>query len=90
MACVWKPQVELLGGLSAAIARISRIDGSILAIQEELLSLNEDLCRRLIPPERLAVGINNDPERMEHWLSRPIRHISTDRPDLALEIRRRL
>lgn len=89
MACVWKPQVELLGGLSAAIARISRIDGSILAIQEELLSLNEDLCRRLIPPERLAVGINNDPERMEHWLSRPIRHISTDRPDLALEIRRR-
>ena len=90
MACVWRPQVEILGGLEKAIARWNRIDGVILAIQEELLTRNEDLCRRLIPPERLAVGIHNDPERMEHWLARPIRHISTDRPDLALDIRRRL
>ena len=80
----------VLGGLEKAIARWNRIDGVILAIQEELLTRNEDLCRRLIPPERLAVGIHNDPERMEHWLARPVRHISTDRPDLALDIRRRL
>jgi glycerophosphoryl diester phosphodiesterase len=90
MACVWRPQVEILGGLAAAVARFDRIEGSILAVQEELLSRNEELCRRLIPAERLAVGVHNEPERMQHWLSQPIRHISTDRPDLALEIRSRL
>jgi glycerophosphoryl diester phosphodiesterase len=90
MACVWRPQTEMLGGLRAAIARWSAIDRCILAVKEEFLSQNEALCRSLIDAQRLAVGLSNDPERMAYWLGQPVRHISTDRPDIAIGLRDKL
>jgi glycerophosphoryl diester phosphodiesterase len=59
-------------------------------VQEELLTHNEHFCFERVPHERLAVGVHNDPERIAHWLSRPVRHLSTDRPDIALELRNHL
>ncbi|MHA6689874.1 glycerophosphodiester phosphodiesterase family protein [Devosia sp. A449] len=86
-ACLWRPQADIQGGLVPALNRLAGIPGAIVAVQEELFSLNETACFACMPPERLAVGVNNDPSRIQYWLSRPVRHISTDRPDVALGIR---
>jgi glycerophosphoryl diester phosphodiesterase len=87
MACVWRPQTEFQGGLGPALDRFLSIPGTIAAVQEELLSHNERFCFERVPPGQLAVGVNNDPDRMAHWLARPVRQISTDRPDIALKLR---
>lgn len=88
MGLIWRPQCELMGGLANALDRVLSIPGSIAAVQEELLTHNESFCFERVPAGRLAVGVNNDPARMAHWLGSTVRHISTDRPDLALELRR--
>ena len=75
------------GGLAKALDRLAGIPGAIAAVQEELFTLNEALCFSRMPAERLAVGINNVPARIEYWLGRPVRHLSTDRPDIALAMR---
>jgi glycerophosphoryl diester phosphodiesterase len=87
IACVWRPQVEFQGGLRPALERVMAIPGAIAAVQEDLFRRNEALCFQLAPPERLAVSVTNEPERLAHWLGRPVRHISTDRPDIALSLR---
>jgi glycerophosphoryl diester phosphodiesterase len=86
-ACLWRQQADFQGGLAPALDRLAGIPGAIAAVQEELFTLNEALCFARMPAERLAVGINNVPARIEYWLGRPVRHLSTDRPDIALAIR---
>ena len=87
MNMLWRPQADLQGGVAAAVGRLQALEGCIVAVQEDLLTLNEETFFRMVPRERLAVGITNDTERLRYWLGKPIRHISTDRPDVALALR---
>ncbi|GLQ55819.1 glycerophosphodiester phosphodiesterase family protein [Devosia nitrariae] len=86
-ACLWRQQADQQGGLARALDRLVGIPGAIAAVQEELFTLNETLCFSRMPAERIAVGINNVPSRLQYWLNRPVRHLSTDRPDIALAMR---
>ena len=45
-------------------------------------------CLESLGRERLGAWVPNEPEDIAAWLARPIRQITTDRPDLALEQRR--
>ncbi|MBD8065973.1 glycerophosphodiester phosphodiesterase [Devosia sp. PTR5] len=86
-ACLWRPQADFQGGLENALQRLSAIPGAIAALQEDMFALNEEIAFRLMPPDRLAVAVNNKPARLHYWLSRNVRHVSTDRPDMALGLR---
>jgi glycerophosphoryl diester phosphodiesterase len=55
-----------------------------------LLADNLDYCLERLGRERLGAWVTNEPADIADWLVRPIRQITTDRPDLALEQRRAL
>ncbi|MFB9948825.1 glycerophosphodiester phosphodiesterase family protein [Rhizobium puerariae] len=59
----------------------------VLAVEKALLSDEWDLLSALIPAERLGAWVPNDPDDLSFWLRRPIRQITTDRPDLAVRVR---
>lgn len=81
---------ELMGGLDGALARFDRIAGCIVAVEKGLLADSLDLCRQRLGSDRLGAWVPNEPEDVAYWLSRPIRRITTDRPDLALAERRKI
>ncbi len=78
---------ELMGGLDGALARFTRIEGCAVAVEKGLLADSLDLCRHRVGNDRLGAWVPNEPEDIAFWLSRPIRRITTDRPDLALAAR---
>ncbi len=79
---------ELLGGIEAALDRFAAIEGCLLAVEQGLLAVTLDLCLERIGSERLGVWVPNEAEDVAWWMRQPIRQITTDRPDLALAVRR--
>jgi glycerophosphoryl diester phosphodiesterase len=90
LASVNRQSADAMGGLSAALDRFTAIDGCLVAVEKGLLADNLDVCLERLGRERLGAWVNNEPEDIAAWLARPIRQITTDRPDLALEQRRNL
>ena len=45
---------------------------------------------RLWPRERLCAWTVNDAETMRAWLDRGVGHLTTDAPDVALALRKRV
>ena len=62
----------------------------MVAVEKGLLADNLDYCLERLGRERLGAWVTNEPADIADWLVRPIRQITTDRPDLALEQRRAL
>jgi glycerophosphoryl diester phosphodiesterase len=62
----------------------------IVAVEKSLLSLTLPLALKVLGRERLGAWVTNEPQEIAHWLTQPVRQITTDRPDLALNIRRGL
>ncbi|MBX4928891.1 glycerophosphodiester phosphodiesterase family protein [Rhizobium binae] len=60
----------------------------IIAVEKSLLQAQWDEITRLVPLDRLGAWVPNDMSDLEYWLAKPIRQITTDRPDLALQARR--
>lgn len=79
---------ELMGGLPSALDRFAEIDGCLLAVEKGLLADSLDLCRQRWGGERIGAWVANEPHDIAFWLGQPIRQITTDRPDLALQSRR--
>lgn len=88
LASVNRKSAEGLGGLEAALDRFSAIEGCLVAVEKELLAEQFDLCRRKIGSARLGAWVPNEPEDIAYWLAQPIRQITTDRPDIALQQRK--
>lgn len=78
---------EMMGGIARAFDRIDRIPGCFVAVEKALLAQTFEYCVSRIGPERLGAWVTNDEVDIADWMSRPIRQITTDRPDLALAFR---
>jgi len=79
---------EMMGGISPALDRLAAIPDCIVAIEKSLLSLTLPLALKVLGRERLGAWVTNEEKDIAHWLAQPVRQITTDRPDLALTIRR--
>jgi glycerophosphoryl diester phosphodiesterase len=75
---------ELMGGLPGALDRFGRMDGCLVAVEKGLLADSLDLCLKRLGGSRLGVWVANEADDIAFWLARPIRQITTDRPDIAL------
>ena len=80
--------VELFGGLPAALDRFAVIGNCMIAVEKGLLADSLDLCLRRVGGEFLGAWVPNEADDIAQWLARPIRQITTDRPDVALALRR--
>jgi glycerophosphoryl diester phosphodiesterase len=81
---------EMMGGISPALDRLAAIPDCIVAIEKSLLTLTLPLALKALGRERLGAWVTNEPQDIAHWLAQPVRQITTDRPDLAVNIRRGL
>ena len=81
---------EMMGGISPAFDRLAAIPDCIVAIEKSLLTLTLPLALKVFGRERLGAWVTNEPQDIAHWLAQPVRQITTDRPDLAVNIRREL
>lgn len=88
LASVNQRSADAMGGLAAALDRFTSIDGCLVAVEKGLLADNLDVCLEHLGRERLGAWVTNEPADIADWLVRPIRQITTDRPDLALQQRR--
>ena len=88
LASVNRKSAEAQGGLEAALDRFNAIEGCLVAVEKELLTEQFDLCLTKIGSPRLGAWVPNEPEDLAHWLAQPVRQITTDRPDIALQQRK--
>lgn len=79
--------VEKLGGLEEAMRRLNAMPEAYIAVEKSLLKRESVRFFERFGPERLGVWVPNEDAEIEYWLGQPIRQITTDRPDLALQAR---
>lgn len=94
------PKIQRLVSVNAAWAErqgglgsfIDGVDGlvDIVAIHHELMDTEWELVSSRLPLERLCVWTLNDETLITKWLHRGIGHLTSDNPDLALNLRRAL
>jgi glycerophosphoryl diester phosphodiesterase len=87
IASLDRRSAELLGGLAAALDRLATLPGCIVAIEKGLLQQTFSFCMERLGGDRLGVWTPNEPDEIAHWMHAPIRHVVTDRPDIALAAR---
>ena len=87
LASISRRSADLAGGLDPALDRIDALGSCIVAVEMNLLAECFDYFQTRIGLERIGVWTPNDPEEIAAWLARPIRELTTDRPDLALRLR---
>lgn len=90
LASLDRRSAEMMGGLERAIARFTAIPGCMIAVEKALLVHTMDRFLSALGTDRLGAWVPNDEADLAYWLGQPIRRITTDRPDLALEVRERL
>ncbi|CAN7198672.1 glycerophosphodiester phosphodiesterase family protein [Bradyrhizobium sp. LjRoot220] len=90
LASLDRRSAEMMGGISPALDHFAAIPDCIVAIEKSLLSLMLPLALKVLGRERLGAWVTNEPQDIAHWLAQPVRQITTDRPDLAVNIRREL
>ncbi|MBC2886530.1 glycerophosphodiester phosphodiesterase [Ochrobactrum sp. CM-21-5] len=73
-------------GLSAGLETMMRFS-DVIAVEKALLNAEWDQVTAIVPLERLGVWVPNDSDDLAYWLSKPVRQLTTDRPDLALRAR---
>ena len=88
LASLDRRSAELFGGLPSALDRFAVIGNCMVAVEKGLLADSLDLCLRRVGGEFLGAWVPNDDADVAHWLAQPIRQITTDRPDVALALRR--
>ena len=79
---------EIFGGLPAALDRFAVIGNCMVAVEKGLLTDSLDVCLRRVGGDHLGAWVPNDADDIVQWLARPIRQITTDRPDVAQALRR--
>ncbi|PKA38858.1 glycerophosphodiester phosphodiesterase [Rhizobium sullae] len=73
-------------GLRSGLKKIEELS-DIIAIEKSLLATHWDEITSLIPLDRLGAWVPNHSADLAYWLAKPVRQITTDRPDLALSVR---
>jgi glycerophosphoryl diester phosphodiesterase len=90
LASLDRRSAEMMGGISPALDRLAAIPDCIVAVEKSLLTLTLPLALKILGRERLGAWVTNEEKDIAHWLAQPVRQITTDRPDLAVDIRRGL
>lgn len=86
LASVDGPWSERLGGFEATVRRVADLVDYV-AIHKSLMREQWSLITGILPPERLAVWTTNEADELKYWLDQPVRSLTTDRPDLAVELK---
>lgn len=87
LASISPRSVETAGGLEAVLGRFDALGDCLVAVEKDMLDRQFDFFRERVGADRLGVWTPNEPAEIARWLARPIREITTDRPDLALQLR---
>jgi glycerophosphoryl diester phosphodiesterase len=90
LASVNQRSADAMGGLDKALDRFVALEDCLVAIEKGLLAEKLDHCLDRLGPEKLGVWVPNEAADLAHWLAQPIRQLTTDRPDIALQQRRAL
>lgn len=81
-------RVARRGGLGGFFAEVGDLV-DVVALRHDFLADHFDAVCALWPAERLGAWTVNAPDEMEAWLARRVGNLTSDRPDLALELRQR-
>jgi len=90
LASLNKAWADKFGGIDAALDRFAAIPNCLLAVEKTLLAEQYDKCFARIGGDRLGVWVPNEPADIAFWIDKPIRQMTTDRPDLALAARQKI
>lgn len=77
----------VLGGLMPAVRRLAAV-ADIVAVEKSLLAVGWDSIIAELSLDRLCPWVANTEPELRYWLSKGTRQLTTDRPDLALALRR--
>ena len=75
--------------LDAMLTRALEI-ADVVAVQMDLLDRNWTAITKRVPPSRICAWVANTPSDLTTWLGRGLLYVTSDRPDLALRIRKEL
>jgi glycerophosphoryl diester phosphodiesterase len=89
LASINQRSADDMGGLDKALDRFAALGGCLVAVEKDLLAAHFAACLERLGRDKLGVWVPNDAEDLAAWLGRPLRQITTDRPDIALGLRRR-
>ena len=87
-APIFRHTAQMYGGIDRMIDRLDRIEGCLISIERTVIAAVREHCIARIPASRFCVDTTNDPDEIAFWMTQDVRHICTDRPDLALAARR--
>lgn len=86
LASIDRHSAERLGGFEVAVRKMAELV-DIVAIEKTLMREQWALINSIVPGDRLAVWTTNEPDEIRYWLGQPVRSLTTDRPDLAIELK---
>jgi glycerophosphoryl diester phosphodiesterase len=86
LASIDRHSAERLGGLESALRKMADLV-EIVAIEKTLMREHWALINSIVPGDRLAVWTINEPDELRYWLGQPVRSLTSDRPDLAIELK---
>lgn len=81
------PAAEAEGVVDGLRRRLDVAD--IVAIEKSLLAEHWDVIVANAPLERLGAWVPNQKADLENWMGRGLRQVTTDNPDMALDVRAR-
>jgi glycerophosphoryl diester phosphodiesterase len=89
LASVDRSSSERYGGFEATVREMAALVDYV-AIEKSLMREHWSLICSIIAPDRLAVWTTNEADELTYWLDQPVRSLTTDRPDLAAELKGRV
>lgn len=87
LASVDRRSCEAFGGVDRTLQRFVDL-GCIIAVEQSLLRLTVDRAVGIVGRDKLGAWVPNTVRELDFWLGQPISQITSDRPDLALMLRK--
>ncbi|KRE01257.1 hypothetical protein ASE61_17330 [Bosea sp. Root670] len=87
LASVDRRSCEAFGGVDRTLQRFVDL-GCIIAVEQSLLRLCVDRAVGIVGRDKLGAWVPNTVRELDFWLGQPISQITSDRPDLALMLRK--
>ncbi|WP_186418164.1 glycerophosphodiester phosphodiesterase family protein [Bosea sp. CS1GBMeth4] len=85
LASVDRRSCEAYGGVERTLKRFADL-GCIVAVEQSLLRLTLDRALAIVGRERLGVWVPNTVRDIAFWLGQPVSQITSDRPDLVIQL----
>ncbi len=86
LASIDRRSCETFGGVDRTLRRFVDL-GCIIAVEHSMLRLAVDRAVGIVGRDRLGAWVVNTVRDLDFWFGQPISQITSDRPDLALQLR---